>query len=146
MPVTAYSCAATAEWTTTSSSAANPATHVIPRSSQPDRTPLEFNVAPRQLCDFRELIHREAGKMLARVAGRPPELQVYDSRRSAQADVLFQWRSPEGAATADRAVDRPCSMALVFNRDFDPGADCRPVGLHAHEPHVDPIIPVAGIF
>src|SRR5947209_5046200 len=89
-----------------------------PRSSQPDRTPLEFSVAPRQLRDFDELIFREAGKVLARVARRPPDLQVDDSRRFAEADVLLQWRRPEGAATADRAVNRTCSAALIFNSDF----------------------------
>src|SRR5712691_7856912 len=77
-----------------------------PRSPQTKRTPFDPGVASRQLGDFDSLIRPETGEALASAAGRPPDLQLDDPRRPAQADVLLEWRSAERPAASDGAMDR----------------------------------------
>src|SRR5437870_9299362 len=117
-----------------------------PRSPQTKRTPFDPGVAPRQLGDLDRLIRAETGEALASAAGRPPDLELDDPRRPAQADVLLQGRRAEGAAASDRAIDRTDPASAVVNGQLDSGTDRRAVGLDAREPQADPVVAVPGVL
>ena len=54
------------------------------------RLPGERRHAILQLANLDDLILRDVGEVLARVADRPEHLEVHDARRLAETDVLLQ--------------------------------------------------------
>src|SRR5450432_3032536 len=120
--------------------------------SPPARPPQPKRLALQRFgffCEFLNLdepIPGDAGKVLARIAGRPPDLQVLDVRRFAQPDVLFQRRRSERSTAPDRSVDRSRRGTFIPHRYFDPGTDGGAIGFHARQPDVDPVVPVARVF
>src|SRR5579884_997589 len=60
--------------------------------------------------------------------------------------MLLQRRGAERSAAANRSINRPRSLAFIFNRNLDPRTYGAPVRLHSHEFHIDPVVPVAGIL
>jgi hypothetical protein len=55
-----------------------------------DRLSVELSVRRREFIDFQELVLLHIRKVLACVAGRPPDLDIYNSGGFAQSNVLLQ--------------------------------------------------------
>src|SRR5262245_25676685 len=118
----------------------------LPRSAQGDRMPFDSSVASHLLGDLHRLILADAGYALTCIAAGPPDLELDNPRRLAQANVLFQWRGTKGSSTPDGPIDRAGVPSFVFNRQFDSRTNRRAVGSHSHQPQADPIVSVAGIL
>ena len=83
---------------------------------------------------------------LARVAGRPPDFELRDLRRFAEANVLLlDGVRAKRTAAADGPVDRT-RRAAIFDGHTDTRADACAIRFHADQFHRDPVVAVARIL
>src|SRR5580704_872472 len=60
--------------------------------------------------------------------------------------MLFQRRCAERASAVYGAINGAYGAGLIFHGHFDPRSDGGPVGLHAHQLQIDPVIAISRVF
>lgn len=119
---------------------------IILGTAEPIRLAIELRVLLREFLDLEKLVFGDAGKMLPRVAGGPPNFDVAYGGIFAQSDVLLKRRGAKRPATSDGTVDGSRSLTLVLDSHLDPNTNGSAVGFHADKLQSDPVVTVSGIF